>query len=121
MSTRLRIAICSDLHVDTWPEHSLDWATLAAAAPADVLLVAGDVHDEQSGTAAELARAAEHYKAVAWVDGNHEAFHFGRCVRSSSDNCSGDPPPLLFRGRCSRHTLLNILTPLYDPSPTAGA
>jgi len=105
MSTRLRIAICSDLHVDTWPEHSLDWATSAAAAPADVLLVAGDVHDEQSGTAAELARAAEHYKAVAWVDGNHEAFHFGRCIRGSSDNCSGDPPRTCLRPapatRCS--------------------
>ena len=32
----LRLALCSDLHVDTWPEHPLDWHALAEATPADV-------------------------------------------------------------------------------------
>ncbi len=53
----MRLALCSDLHVDTWPDSvALDWSSFPAA---DVLVVAGDVHDDQAGTAAELARAAQ--------------------------------------------------------------
>ena len=63
-SDSISVAVCSDLHVDTWPDHPLDWAALAADQPADVLLVAGDVHDDQSGTAAELRRAAQVRPAV---------------------------------------------------------
>lgn len=58
------VAVCSDLHVDTWPDHPLDWAALASEQPADVLLVAGDVHDDQGGTAAELLRAAQVRRAA---------------------------------------------------------
>lgn len=52
----MRVALCSDLHVDTWPKAPLPWFSFP---PADVLIVAGDVHDSQAGTQAELAKAAE--------------------------------------------------------------
>lgn len=82
----MRLALVSDLHVDTWPGHPLPWDTFPLA---DVLLVAGDVHDSQAGTAAELARAAARYPRVVWVDGNHEAFQFGSDVAAAAPACAG--------------------------------
>ena len=54
----MRLALASDLHADCWqrPGQALDWA---AAPAADVLLLAGDLHDLQHGSAAELRKAAQ--------------------------------------------------------------
>ena len=55
----MRLALASDLHADCWqgqPGAALDWA---AAPAADVLLLAGDLHDLQHGSADELCKAAQ--------------------------------------------------------------
>ena len=54
----MRLALASDVHADCWPRagEALDWA---AAPAADVLLLAGDLHDSQLGSAAELRKAAQ--------------------------------------------------------------
>ena len=52
----MRLALGSDLHVDTWPGAKLRWHE---APEADVLLLAGDLHDDQAGSAAVLRKAAE--------------------------------------------------------------
>ena len=53
----MRLALASDLHVDTWSKGAkLRWHEAPAA---DVLLLAGDLHDDQAGSAAVLRKAAE--------------------------------------------------------------
>ena len=54
----MRLALASDLHADCWqrPGQALDWASAPAA---DVLLLAGDLHDLQRGSADELRKAAQ--------------------------------------------------------------
>lgn len=84
----MRLALCSDLHVDTWPEHPLCWDTFESA---DCLVVAGDVHDDLAGTVAELEKAAARYPAVVWVDGNHEAFQHGADLGRSAEAAKGAP------------------------------
>jgi predicted phosphodiesterase len=58
----MRLALGSDLHVDTWPGAKLRWQE---APDADVLLLAGDLHDDQAGSAAVLRKAAE-VRATWW-------------------------------------------------------
>jgi hypothetical protein len=57
----MRLALASDLHVDTWKGAKLSWH---AAPAADVLLLAGDLHDDQAGSAAVLRKAAQARRPV---------------------------------------------------------
>jgi hypothetical protein len=53
----MRLALTSDVHADTWKRSApLSWKRCP---PADVLLVAGDLHDDQDGSAEELRKAAQ--------------------------------------------------------------
>jgi predicted phosphodiesterase len=59
----MRLALVSDVHADHWKgTAALSWKR---APLADVLLVAGDLHDDQDGSAEELRKAALVRRACA--------------------------------------------------------
>ncbi|MFZ4762855.1 MAG: metallophosphoesterase [Alphaproteobacteria bacterium] len=64
-----QIDLISDLHVDRWPDHPLDWHKLACS---PIAVVAGDVSDSIAQTMQELGRIAQAYQQVLFVHGNHE-------------------------------------------------
>lgn len=65
----MKFDLVSDLHDDHWDQGRLDWAALKIA---DGAIVAGDISDDPEETVAELARMAQVYKTVLFVDDNHE-------------------------------------------------
>ena len=111
----MRLALVSDVHADHWKP--VGAPLLWKRAPlADVLLVAGDLHDYPDGTADELRKAAlvrcaragrgcrrrssatdrsrahgprQRYPLVVWVDGNHEGYTHGADLAASARHAAG--------------------------------
>jgi predicted phosphodiesterase len=65
----MKFDLMSDLHVDRWGNNQIDYD---ASAMSDVLVVCGDISDDVGLSAWELAKFANIYEHVIFVDGNHE-------------------------------------------------
>jgi predicted phosphodiesterase len=69
---KMKIQLLSDLHLEFYhdPEHFME--TLIQ--PADVLVLAGDIHVGIRNTARAINYFAKHYDNVVYVPGNHEFY-----------------------------------------------
>lgn len=64
----MKFDLVSDLHIDYWDENT-DWI---ARKNSDLLVVAGDICDDQDLAIEYIKMLGNIYDTVLWVDGNHE-------------------------------------------------
>lgn len=69
----MKIDVCSDLHVPI--NGMVDWGKIKNK-DSDILIVAGDMSDSVFKSASVLNQAAEHYRQVFAVMGNHDFYDF---------------------------------------------
>lgn len=66
----MKFDLMSDLHIDRWgQDQQIDYQSCAMS---NTLVVCGDVSDDVNLSAWELAKLANIYETVLFVDGNHE-------------------------------------------------
>lgn len=69
----MKIDVCSDLHVPI--NGNIDWGRVKNK-DSEILIVAGDISDSIFKSASVLNQAADHYKQVFAVLGNHDFYDF---------------------------------------------
>ena len=81
---KLRIAFCSDLHIDfwvgtKWNKPKLDWfvSKLTNGVEADVAVIAGDLGHINQQIEYVVKEIAKHFELVIVTYGNHELYVFG--------------------------------------------
>lgn len=83
----MKIQIASDLHLEWFGLKHPGFSTLAPAADADMLILAGDIH---TGTRA-LSAFKEWPVPVLYVAGNHE--FYGHCYETALSHLNAEPLP----------------------------